>query len=132
MKLKLFVWQPTLTAAMWIICMTTDSVGYHTNMKFKINDLYHFPRLKVIPQKTEFNIECLTIEKPGTVDLETLFSSGLYSFSTVHTTIRYNTLQYLTNIYNSVTFLRIHLQSLESWPVIHVFKAWNFRREVVR
>ena len=43
---------------MWIICMTTDSDGYHTEMKFKRNVPYHFIRLNVIPQKTKFNIEC--------------------------------------------------------------------------
>ena len=48
-----------VTAAMSIICMTTDSDGYHTDMKFKRNVLYHFLCLKVIPQKTKFNIECL-------------------------------------------------------------------------
>ena len=59
MKLEIFVWQPTLTAAIWIICMTTDIDGYHTDMKFKRKVLYHFLYLKVIPQKTKFNIECL-------------------------------------------------------------------------
>ena len=47
---------------MWIICMTTDSDGYHMDMKFKRKFLYHFLPLKVIPQKTEFNIECLCPE----------------------------------------------------------------------
>ena len=46
---------------MWIICMTTESDGYHTDMKFKRKILYHFLCLKVIPQKTKFNIECLLL-----------------------------------------------------------------------
>ena len=59
MKLELFVLQPILTAAMQIICMTTDTYGYHMDMKLKRKFLYHFSPLKVIPQKTKFNIECL-------------------------------------------------------------------------
>ena len=59
MKLELFLWQPTLTAAMWNICMTTDTDGYHKDMKFKRKFPYHFPPFKVIPQKTKLNIECL-------------------------------------------------------------------------
>ena len=43
--------------------MTTDSDGYHTDMKFKRNILYHFICLNMNPQKTKFNIECLTINK---------------------------------------------------------------------
>ena len=39
--------------------MTTDTDGYHKDMKFKRKVLFHFLRLKVIPQKTKFNIECL-------------------------------------------------------------------------
>ena len=61
MKFELFVLQPTLTDAMGIFCMTTDSDGYHTDMKFERKVLYHFLRLKVIPQKSKFNIECLII-----------------------------------------------------------------------
>ena len=48
-----------MTAAMWIICMTTDSGGYHMYMKFKRMFLYHFSPLKVMTQKTKFNIKCL-------------------------------------------------------------------------
>ena len=48
-----------MMAAMWIICITTDSDGYHTDMKFKRMFLDHFSPLKVSPQKTKFNIECL-------------------------------------------------------------------------
>ena len=55
----------TLTAAMQVICMTTDSDDYHMDMKFKRKFLYHFSPLKVIPQKTKFNIECLDPFKPG-------------------------------------------------------------------
>ena len=36
--------------------MTTDSDGYHTEMKFKRKVLYHFLCLKVILQKTKFDI----------------------------------------------------------------------------
>jgi hypothetical protein len=39
--------------------MTTDSDGYHTDMKFKRKVLYLFLCLKGILQKTKFNIEYL-------------------------------------------------------------------------
>ena len=42
--------------------MTTDSDGYHVYMKYK-KALYHFSLLKVIPQKTNFNIEYLVLER---------------------------------------------------------------------
>ena len=41
---------------MWIICMTTNSDGYHMDMKFKRKVPYHFSHLKVIPQKTEYRV----------------------------------------------------------------------------
>ena len=63
MKLELFVLQPKLTAAISIICMTTDSDGYHTDMKFLRKIQYHFLCFKVIPQKFKFNIEYLIRSK---------------------------------------------------------------------
>ena len=39
--------------------MTTDSDGYHVDMKYKRKALYHFSLLKVIPHTTNFNIEYL-------------------------------------------------------------------------
>ena len=50
---------PTVTAAMWVICMTTNSNGCHMGFKKKV--LYPFSLLKVIPQKNKFNIEYLLI-----------------------------------------------------------------------
>ena len=47
MKLEFFVWQSKLTAAVRI-------------WKFKKTVGYNFLRLKVIPLKTKFNIECLS------------------------------------------------------------------------
>ena len=64
-KFELFIWQPTLTAAIWIICMTTNTDGYHMDMKFKRNVLNHFSFFNVIPQKTKFNIECLICKNHG-------------------------------------------------------------------
>ena len=42
--------------------MKTDSDGYHVYMKYKRKALYHFSLLKVMPQKTNFNIEYLVLE----------------------------------------------------------------------
>ena len=46
----LFVRQPKVMAAMWVICRTTNNVGCHVTSLKKI--LYNFFLLKVIPQKT--------------------------------------------------------------------------------
>ena len=72
MKWELFVWQPTLMAAMQIICMTTDSDGYHMDIKFKRKCLYHFSPWKVVTQKTKLNIECLW----WSLSVEGLLSTG--------------------------------------------------------
>ena len=48
-----------LTAAMWVICMTTNSNGCHMDC-LKKEVLYHFSLLKVISQKTKVNIESKT------------------------------------------------------------------------
>ena len=45
---SLFVWQPTVTAAMWVICMTINSKGCHMDYFLKKS---HFLFLKVIPRK---------------------------------------------------------------------------------
>ena len=48
-KIWLFVWQPTVTAVMRIICMTTDSDGCHVDI-FENNIISHsqkwFPRIQ--------------------------------------------------------------------------------------
>ena len=61
-KTPLFVWQPTVTAFIWVIFMATDSDGYHMDIILQ-KVLYHFSLSKVIAQKTKFNIE---YDKPAT------------------------------------------------------------------
>ena len=44
-------------AAMWVVSMTTNSNGCHMDFFVQGKVLYNFSLLKVIPQKTKFNIE---------------------------------------------------------------------------
>ena len=59
-KKTLFVWKPTVSAVMWIICMTTDSDNCHVDY-FNRKVLYHFSLSKVYPQKTNLIMSIMFI-----------------------------------------------------------------------
>ena len=46
---------------MWVICMTTDSIGCHVDNFLTEKALYHFSLSKEIPKKTKFNLEYLKV-----------------------------------------------------------------------
>ena len=47
----LFVWQQTVTAAMWVVCMTTDSDGCRVIYFWSKKVLYNFYFWKWVPRK---------------------------------------------------------------------------------
>ena len=49
-----------MTAAMWVICMTTIIEGCHMEKFLKEKPQNNFSLSKVIPQKTKFNVQYLT------------------------------------------------------------------------